>query len=336
MPGETFEPDEPPKYLKHDDDPTHPAGNKELAEIMANAENNKRVLAVAHRKAEKFWRAHASDPDVSGYVYEKEAKNRASRAEDADSRADRIGEEARAEFLNAHPELSQSADYEDGAAAGAGEDSHNEAIPPGAKEDWINPIEETGQSSQAVAEVNEEVNQDDKTDDDRAKEAREGAEYYRREAQAAQNEEERRTHEHDAKVLDEDAGYWEERDRAERQANSPEEDGHENEHSEESEPKSIEQLKEESDQADDKWNSLRVKKERLIILISDTQEQEELLNGLIADGEVKHNISESYKYIREQVQKEVLRVLNGEIDEAHKKAFRLNSELRRRVRPDLN
>jgi hypothetical protein len=299
MPGETFEPDEPPKYLKHDDDPTHPAGNKELAEIMANAENNKRVLAVAHRKAEKFWRAHASDPDVSGYVYEKEAKNRASRAEDADSWADRIGEEARAEFLNAHPELSQSADYEDGAAAGAGEDSHNEAIPPGAKEDWINPIEETGQSSQAVAEVNEEVNQDDKTDDDRAKEAREGAEYYRREAQAAQNEEERRTHEHDAKVLDEDAEYWEERARAELPEVSSEENAHDDENSEETGSESVKQLEHKLETAKEEWRKLFAEEHKLLSLINQTGRQQELLFRHVQNDQVKHNISESFKYIRE-------------------------------------
>jgi hypothetical protein len=98
---------------------------------------------------------------------------------------------------------------------------------------------------------------------------------------------------------------------------------------EEPEAKSTKQLQEEYHQAQGELSWLRVQKERLVILINDITEQEELILSHITDDQARYNISESYKYIKEHAQGEAYRVLNDKIDDTEKNAERLLKELQK-------
>jgi hypothetical protein len=110
MPGEIVEPNETPEYAEHVNDPTHPAGNKDLAREMAFDYDGMRLRnsAAEDRKAAQSWKKHSTDPDVSRSLYERNAREMDERAESHGRNADSAEEYARTKYLESHPELTQA------------------------------------------------------------------------------------------------------------------------------------------------------------------------------------------------------------------------------------
>jgi hypothetical protein len=112
MPGETFEPDQTPGYVEHVNDPTHPAGNEDLARDMANAEKPTRDRAASNRNIAEMLRegADISRNENNLSIAEQQEDNARNHEFDArrfDGAAEQTGEAARENYLASHPELTQ-------------------------------------------------------------------------------------------------------------------------------------------------------------------------------------------------------------------------------------
>lgn len=114
-------PEELPEFAKHADDPTHPAGNKELAEEMAHAGDGSRSDAAGSRQFAEKLRADGLDDlklkrdVINGFGL---AKSERVHAEFFDKEANKKEEHVRAEYIVAHPELTRN---QEDAAEGGGE-----------------------------------------------------------------------------------------------------------------------------------------------------------------------------------------------------------------------